>query len=91
MKEIKAKVVIITTGIRELFSGNISIPLNKFTGIYTVGTAHKFVNARGYLPGKEIVILGSSDSTLIIARRLLVEGAKIKAIIESSQKSLELK
>ena len=85
MKEIRAKAVIIATGIRELFSGNISIPLNKFTGIYTVGTAHKFVNARGYLPGKEIVILGSSDSTLIIARRLLIEGAKIKAIIESSK------
>ncbi|MGL5616868.1 MAG: NAD(P)/FAD-dependent oxidoreductase [Sarcina sp.] len=85
MKEIKAKAIILTTGIRELFSGNISIPLNKFTGIYTVGTAHKFVTIRGYIPGKDIVILGSSDSTLIIARRLLIEGANIKAIIESSK------
>ena len=81
---VKAKSVIISTGIRELFSGNISIPLNKFAGIYTVGTAHKFINNQGYLPGKEIVILGTSDTSLIVARRLILEGAKIKAIIESS-------
>lgn len=82
--EVEAKSIIIATGIRELFSGNISIPLNKFAGIYTVGTAHKFINNQGYLPGKDIVILGTSDTSLIVARRLLLEGAKIKAIIESS-------
>jgi thioredoxin reductase len=82
--EINAKAIIISTGIRELFSGNISIPLNKFAGIYTVGTAHKFINNQGYLPGKNIVILGTSDTSLIVARRLILEGAKIKAIIESS-------
>ncbi|MGL4454130.1 MAG: NAD(P)/FAD-dependent oxidoreductase [Sarcina sp.] len=81
---ISAKAIIIATGIRELFSGNISIPLNKFAGIYTVGTAHKFINNQGYLPGKNIVILGTSDTSLIVARRLLLEGAKIKAIVESS-------
>ncbi|MGL5821804.1 MAG: NAD(P)/FAD-dependent oxidoreductase [Sarcina sp.] len=81
---IEARAVIITTGIRELFSGNISIPLNKFAGIYTVGTAHKFINNQGYLPGKNIVILGTSDTSLIVARRLMLEGANIKAIIESS-------
>ncbi|MGL4656193.1 MAG: NAD(P)/FAD-dependent oxidoreductase [Sarcina sp.] len=82
--KICAKAIIIATGIRELFSGNISIPLNKFAGIYTVGTAHKFINNQGYLPGKEIVILGTSDTSLIVARRLVLEGAKIKAIVESS-------
>ena len=82
--EVEARAIIIATGIRELFSGNISIPLNKFAGIYTVGTAHKFINNQGYLPGKDIVILGTSDTSLIVARRLLLEGAKIKAIIESS-------
>lgn len=82
--EISAHAIIISTGIRELFSGNISIPLNKFAGIYTVGTAHKFINNQGYLPGKDIVILGTSDTSLIVARRLILEGAKIKAIIESS-------
>ncbi|MGL4742584.1 MAG: NAD(P)/FAD-dependent oxidoreductase [Sarcina sp.] len=81
---IQSKAVIIATGIRELFSGNISIPLNKFAGIYTVGTAHKFINNQGYLPGKDIVILGTSDTSLIVARRLILEGANIKAIIESS-------
>lgn len=80
---IEARAVIITTGIRELFSGNISIPLNKFAGIYTVGTAHKFINSQGYLPGKNIVILGTSDTSLIVARRLILEGAKVAAIIES--------
>ena len=82
--KVNANSIIIATGIRELFSGNISIPLNKFAGIYTVGTAHKFINNQGYLPGKDIVILGTSDTSLIVARRLLLEGAKIKAIIESS-------
>lgn len=82
--KVSANAIIIATGIRELFSGNISIPLNKFAGIYTVGTAHKFINNQGYLPGKNIVILGTSDTSLIVARRLLLEGAKIKAIVESS-------
>ncbi len=82
--EVSAKAIIIATGIRELFSGNISIPLNKFAGVYTVGVAHKFINNQGYLPGKNIVILGSSDSTLLVARRLIVEGANIRAIIESN-------
>ena len=82
--EISANAIIISTGIRELFSGNVSIPLNKFAGIYTVGTAHKFINNQGYLPGKNIVILGTSDTSLIVARRLILEGARIKAIIESS-------
>lgn len=82
---VSAKAVIIATGIREMFSGNISIPLNKFAGIYTVGTVHKFINNQGYLPGKNIVILGTSDTSLIVARRLILEGAKIKAIIESAE------
>lgn len=81
---VTTKAVIIATGIRELFSGNISIPLNKFAGIYTVGTVHKFINNQGYLPGKNIVILGTSETSLVVARRLIVEGAKIKAIIEST-------
>lgn len=84
MKDIEAKAIILATGSREKYTGNINIPSNKFAGIYTVGTAHKFVNVQGYLPGKEIVILGSSDISLIVARRLIVEGAIVKAIIEPS-------
>ena len=56
--------------------------MNKYAGIYTVGSAHKFINFQGYLPGKNVVILGSSDIALIVARRLIIEGANIKAIIE---------
>ncbi|QAA31280.1 NAD(P)/FAD-dependent oxidoreductase [Clostridium manihotivorum] len=80
--DVKAKSIILAMGSREKFTGNINIPTHKFAGIYTVGTAQRFVNISGFLPGKEIVILGSSDITLIIARRLLIEGAKIKAIVE---------
>lgn len=86
MQEMQARCVILATGSREKYTGNINIPTNKLAGIYTVGTAHKFVNIHGYLPGKEIVILGSSDISLIIARRLIVEGAKVKAIVEPSSK-----
>ncbi|SHK65878.1 Thioredoxin reductase [Clostridium cavendishii DSM 21758] len=84
MKEIEAKAIILATGSREKYTGNINIPSNKFAGIYTVGTAHKLVNVQGYLPGKEIVIFGASDISLIVARRLIVEGANVKAIIEAS-------
>lgn len=80
--DIKAKAVVIASGSREKFTGNINIPTNKFAGVYTVGAAQKFVNLRGYLPGKDIVIIGTSDITLVIARRLLLEGAKIRAIVE---------
>ncbi|WP_261856317.1 NAD(P)/FAD-dependent oxidoreductase [Clostridium folliculivorans] len=80
--DIKAKSIILATGSREKFTGNINIPTHKFAGIYTVGAAQRFVNINGFLPGKEIVIVGSSDITLVIARRLLLEGAKIKALVE---------
>lgn len=83
MKTMKARAIILATGSREKFKGNVSVPLNKFTGIYTSGTAHRFINLYGYLPGKNIVIIGSHDSDMIVARRLIVEGAKIEAIVES--------
>ncbi|MPQ44190.1 NAD(P)/FAD-dependent oxidoreductase [Clostridium tarantellae] len=82
MREIKGKAIILAMGSREKFDGNVSVPLNKFTGIYTVGTAHRFINFQGYLPGKNIVMVGSSDTDIIVARRLIIEGANIKAIIE---------
>ena len=83
MIRIKAKSIVLATGSREKFRGNVSVPLNKFTGIYTSGTAHRFINIYGYLPGKNIVIIGSHDSDMIVARRSIVEGAKIEAIVES--------
>lgn len=76
------KAIIVSTGSREMYTGNMNIVNNKLTGVYTIGTAQRFVNLHGYLPGKEIVIVGSSERALIVARRLILEGAKIKAIIE---------
>ena len=84
MVDVNARCIILATGSREKYTGNINISTNNFAGVYTVGTAHKFVNIHGYLPGKEIVMVGSSDISLIIARRLIIEGAKIRTLIESS-------
>lgn len=83
MTNIKTSTIILATGCRERYIGNMNVPTNRFVGIYTIQTAHQFVTMEGYLPGKDIVIVGSSDISLIIARRLIVEGANVKAIIES--------
>ncbi|MFQ6847557.1 MAG: NAD(P)/FAD-dependent oxidoreductase, partial [Clostridium perfringens] len=83
MKNMKTRAIVLATGSREKFKGNVSVPLNKFTGIYTSGTAHRFINLYCYLPVKKIVIIGSHDSDMIVARRLIIEGAKVEAIIES--------
>ncbi|WP_238885597.1 NAD(P)/FAD-dependent oxidoreductase [Clostridium sp. YIM B02551] len=81
---IKSKNIIFATGAREKYTGNIEIATKSYSGIYTLGTAHKFVNLQGYLPGKSIIIFGTNDRALIIARRLITEGASVKALIESS-------
>lgn len=80
--EIQAKAVILAMGCRERPRGAINIPGNRCAGIYTAGTAQKFVNIDGYMPGKEVVILGSGDIGLIMARRMTLEGAKVKAVVE---------
>lgn len=79
---IKAKAVILAMGCRERTRGALNIPGTRPAGIYTAGTAQKFVNINGYLPGKKIVILGSGDIGLIMARRLKLEGAEIKMVCE---------
>lgn len=84
MQCIRGKAIVLATGSREKFNCNIDIPVNKVAGIYTIGAAQRFINAQGYLPGKKIVILGSGDKEFLIARRLIVEGAKVIAIIEPS-------
>lgn len=80
--EIKATVVILAMGCRERNRGNISIPGSRPAGIITAGLAQKMTNLHGLLPGKEIVILGSGDIGLIMARRLTWEGSHVKAVIE---------
>lgn len=89
--EIKAKSVILAMGCRERPRGAINIPGSRCAGIYTAGTAQKFVNIEGYMPGKEVVILGSGDIGLIMARRMTLEGAKVKAVVEIMSYSSGLK
>jgi len=81
--KIRAKAIIIATGCREKPRGFSNLPGSRCAGIYTVGCAQKFINIEGYMPGKEIVILGTGDMALIVARRLAIEGAKVKGIVES--------
>jgi len=80
--DVRAKAVILAMGCRERSRGNINIPGSRPAGIMTAGLAQKFMNIDGYLPGKEIVILGSGDIGLIMARRLTWEGAHVKAVVE---------
>ena len=80
--EIRAKAIVLAMGCRERPRGALNIPGSRCAGIFTAGTAQKFVNIEGYMPGKEVVILGSGDIGLIMARRMTLEGAKVKAVVE---------
>lgn len=80
--EISAKAIILSTGCRERTRGAINIPGDRPSGIFTAGTAQRFVNIEGYMPGKKVLILGSGDIGLIMARRLTLEGAEVKAVVE---------
>ena len=79
---IKAKAVILAMGCRERSKGALNIAGSRPAGIYSAGTAQKYVNMKGYLPGKNVVILGSGDIGLIMARRMTLEGAKVHAVCE---------
>ena len=80
--EIQAKAVILAMGCRERSRGALNIPGYRPAGIYSAGTAQRLVNMEGYMPGKEVVILGSGDIGLIMARRMTLEGAKVKVVAE---------
>ncbi len=82
LMQIQAKAVILAMGCRERTRGALVIPGTRPAGIFTAGSAQRFVNIDGYLPGKKIVILGSGDIGLIMARRLTLEGAEVKLICE---------
>ncbi len=82
MIEIKAKAVILAMGCRERSRGALNIPGFRPAGIYSAGTAQRLVNREGFMPGKEVVILGSGDIGLIMARRMTLEGAKVKVVAE---------
>lgn len=80
--EIKAGAVILCMGCRERPRGALSIPGTRPSGIYSAGTAQRLMNREGFMPGKKVVILGSGDIGLIMARRLTLEGAEVKAVAE---------
>ncbi|MBF7096350.1 NAD(P)/FAD-dependent oxidoreductase [Alkalibacter mobilis] len=79
---LKAKSIILAMGCRERTRGAINIAGGRPAGVFTAGTAQRFINLEGYLPGKEVVILGSGDIGLIMARRMTLEGAKVKGVFE---------
>ena len=80
--QIKAKAIILAMGCRERSIGALNIAGSRPAGVYSAGTAQKLVNIKGYMPGKEVVILGSGDIGLIMARRMTLEGAKVHAVCE---------
>ena len=79
---IEAKAIILAMGCRERARGALNIPGFRPAGIYSAGTAQRYVNIEGKMPGKEVVILGSGDIGLIMARRMTLEGAKVKLVAE---------
>ena len=80
--QLRAEAVILAMGCRERPRGALNIPGFRPAGIYTAGTAQRLVNIEGFMPGKSVVILGSGDIGLIMARRMTLEGAKVQVVAE---------
>lgn len=80
--KLRPKATVLAMGCRERTRGALSIPGTRPAGVYTAGAAQRFVNMDGYMPGKQVVILGSGDIGLIMARRFTLEGAKVEAVVE---------
>ncbi len=87
MEVIKAKALIMATGCREKTREMIHVAGTRPAGIFPAGLAQKLINIEGLLPGEEVVIVGSGDIGLIMARRFTLEGAKVKAVIEIQKKT----
>lgn len=81
-RELEAGAIVLCMGCRERTRGAISIPGDRPAGIFTAGTAQRYVNMEGYMVGKRVVVLGSGDIGLIMARRMTLEGAKVLACVE---------
>ena len=80
--ELQARAVVLAMGCRERTRADIRLPGHRPAGVYTAGTAQRWVNVEGYMPGKRFVILGSGDIGMIMARRLTYEGAKVERVLE---------
>ena len=79
---IEAKAIVLAMGCRERTRGAIGMPGDRVSGIFTAGAAQRFINMEGYMVGRKVVILGSGDIGLIMARRMTLEGAKVEAVVE---------
>jgi len=79
---LKPESIVLAMGCRERSRGQLNVPGARPAGIYTAGTAQRFVNVEGWIPGKKVVILGSGDIGMIMARRLTLEGVEVKAVVE---------
>ena len=82
LKKFRPGAIVLATGCRERTRGAISIPGSRPAGVFTAGVLQNFVNVRNIMPGSRVVILGSGDIGMIMARRLTLEGAEIKAVVE---------
>ena len=91
LMKLQAKAIVLAMGCRERPRGALNIPGMRPAGIYSAGTAQKFVNIEGKMPGKQVLIVGSGDIGLIMARRMVFEGAKVEAVVELMPYSSGLK
>jgi len=82
VQTLEPKAIVLAMGCRERSRESIMVSGNRPAGVFTAGTAQRFVNVEGYIPGKEVVILGSGDIGMIMARRLTLEGLNVKAVVE---------
>jgi len=80
--EFQAKAIVLAMGCRERTRASISVPGSRPAGVYTAGTAQRLINIQNYMVGRKVVILGSGDIGMIMARRMTLEGAKVEAVIE---------
>ncbi|HOI43475.1 MAG TPA: FAD-dependent oxidoreductase [Elusimicrobiales bacterium] len=87
LEEVRARAVIMATGCRERTREMIPIPGTRPAGVYPAGLAQKMVNMEGWIPGREAVIIGSGDIGLIMARRMALEGVRVRAVVEIQDKT----
>jgi len=80
--ELSPRAIVLAMGCRERTRGALMVPGTRPAGVMTAGTAQRLMNVEGYLPGRDIVILGSGDIGLIMARRFTLEGASVRAVLE---------
>lgn len=81
VKDVTAGAIVFAMGSKERYSGNVVIPTNGLTGIFTIGEAHRIINLEGYLPGRKTIILAKDKWGFIVARRLIIEGGSIEAVV----------